>query len=249
MLAFRYSKLRLTLLAISLGLSLPALAKVQVATDTVGRNLAIAGSIVVVEPDIELTEMTAGGLQEPRRQWSEDARRLFPAEVHRLLAEKRSAQRTDFRVPGDLDPTSRLGQILRLNQAVALSIAQYSQAGSILATKKDASGKPRMDWTLGTGVAELQAATGADYALFTYIRDSYASSGRKTLRVLGVLAGVAMGGYMDIGGGQQVGVATLVDLRTGRVVWFNLMERQSGDLRDEPGTRATVAQMLSGLPL
>jgi hypothetical protein len=247
--SFRAPNPRLVLVLLLMGLAVPGLAQVRVATDVGGQRLTIRGSIVVVEPDIELTEMTAGGLQEPRKQWSESARRLFPAEVHRLLAEKRSVQRPDFRPPGDLDPSSRLGQILRLNQAVALSIAQYSQPGSILATKKDASGKPLMDWTLGSGVTELQAATRADYALFTYIRDSYASSGRKTLRILGVLAGAAMGSYMDIGGGQQVGVATLVDLRSGRVVWFNLMQRQSGDLRDEAGTRATVAQMLEGLPL
>jgi hypothetical protein len=69
------------------------------------------------------------------------------------------------------------------------------------------------------------------------------------LRILGMLAGAAMGSYMDIGGGMQIGVATLVDLRTGRVVWFNLMARQSGDLRDQPGTKTTVTQMLKDLPL
>jgi hypothetical protein len=58
-----------------------------------------------------------------------------------------------------------------------------------------------------------------------------------------------MGGYVDIGGGQQVGVATLVDLRTGQVVWFNLMSNQSGDLRDAEGAAETVEDMLSGLPL
>ena len=65
---------------------------------------------------------------------------------------------------------------------------------------------------------------------------------------LGMLAGAAMGSYLDIGGGVQLGVATLVDLRTGQVVWFNLMARQSGDLRSPEGTRATVGQMLKGLP-
>ena len=38
---------------------------------------------------------------------------------------------------------------------------------------------------------------------------------------------------MDIGGGDQVGVALLVDLRTRQVVWYNLMANQRGDLRDE----------------
>jgi hypothetical protein len=80
--------------------------------------------------------------------------------------------------------------------------------------------------------------------LFTYIRDSYTSGGRKALRIASLLL---LGG--DIGGGQQVGVTTLVDLRTGQVVWFNYLARQTGDLRDEQGARATVQDMLKGLPL
>ncbi len=249
MTAPRFSLKSLPFYLLALVLAFPAAAQVRTATGANGQKITITGSIVVVEPDIELSLLTAGGLQEPNKEWSDAARRLYPAEVRHLLAGRKPAQAPDFLVPKDLDPASRMGQILRLNQAVALSIGQYSQPGSALATKKDpVTGKPQMDWTLGLGVAELRTATGADYALFTYIRDSYASGGRTALRFLGMLAGAAMGSYLDIGGGMQIGVATLVDLRTGQVVWFNLMARQSGDLRSEEGTRATVGQMLKGLP-
>lgn len=227
-----------------------AQAQGQTATDAQGHAVVAQGSIVIVQPDIELSLLTTGGMSEPRKEWSEAARALYPQAVHALLDTRHVTVRADFRVPDGLDPASRLGQILRLNQAVALSIAQYSQPYSVLATKKDpATGKPRLDWSLGPGVAELRDATGADYALFTYIRDSYASDGRKALRVLGILAGAAMGGFADIGGGRQIGVATLVDLHSGKVVWFNLMQRGSGDLRSAEGAQATVAQMLKDLPL
>jgi hypothetical protein len=216
----------------------------RVATDEAGNPLRIAGSVVVVEPDIELTLVTAGGLQEPRREWSENARRLYPAAVARLLAVNGSDQKPDFDIPDDLPPTSRLGQVLRLNEAVAMSIAVYTRPGSYLATKNQT-----LDWTLGPGVEELRKATGADYALFTYIRDSYASEGRTALRILGFIAGAAMGTVLDIGGGQLVGVATLVDLRTGQVVWFNLLAKQSGDLREPGGADAAVAQLLGVMPL
>ena len=32
-------------------------------------------------------------------------------------------------------------------------------------------------------------------------------------------------------GGQQVGFASLVDLNSGQVVWFNRLARETGDLR------------------
>lgn len=239
-------------LALSGAACLPAMAQIRpaVATDASGNAVKVDGSIVVIEPDIELSLVTAGGLQEPRKEWSEAARRLYPQAVRNQLAAAKIAQLPDYDVPDSLDPKSRLGQIIRLNEAVAKSIAQYSAPGSALATKKDpVTGKPRMDWTLGPGVSELQEATGADYALFTYVRDSYASGGRTALRLLAMAAGAAMGSYIDIGGGLQAGVATLVDLRTGQVVWFNLMAKGSGDLRDEKGARATAASLLKGLPL
>jgi hypothetical protein len=155
------------------------------------------------------------------------------------LAAANTPQKPDFTIPKDLAPDSRLGQIIRLNEAVSISVLTYTSPGNYLATK----GK-RLDWTLGPGVEELRKATGADYALFTYIRDSYTSSGRAALRVIGFLL---FGG--DVGGGAQVGVTTLVDLRTGQVVWFDFLSKQTGDLRDQQGAAATAASMLKGLPL
>lgn len=216
----------------------------RVATDDAGNPVRIAGTVVLVEPDIELSLVTAGGLQEPRREWSEAARRLYPRAASEILAARGTATAPDFDLPDDLDARSRLGQVVRLNEAVALSIAVYTRPGSFLATK----GR-RLDWTLGEGVSELHEATGADYALFTYVRDSYTGGGRVALRALAFLAGASVGQIVDIGGGQQIGVATLVDLRTGQVVWFNLIANQTGDLRDEDGAMETARVLLSGLPL
>lgn len=212
----------------------------RVATDANGNPLRVSGSVVIIEPDIELSEVLAGGVQEPRKEWSETARRLYPAEVHRRLSAAGTRQVPDYDIPDDLPADSRLLQILRLNEAVSFSILAYTSPGNQLATKR---GK-RLDWTLGPGVEALQKTTGADYALFTYVRDSYTSSGRAALRVAALLL---FGG--DIGGGRQIGVTTLVDLHTGQVVWFNFLTKQTGDLRDQPGAEATAAQMLKDVPL
>jgi hypothetical protein len=217
-----------------------AASKNRVATDANGQPVHISGTVVMIEPDIELSEVLAGGVEEPRREWSERARRMYPEEVHRRLQSGGVQAMPDYDVPDTLPADTRLGQVLRLNQAVSMSILAYTSPGNQLATK------PRhgLDWTLGPGAEELRKVTGADYALFTYIRDSYTSGGRKALRIASLLL---LGG--DIGGGRQFGVTTLVDLRTGQVVWFNYLARQTGDLRDEAGARSTVEDMLRGLPL
>jgi len=145
--------------------------------------------------------------------------------------------RPDFYLPADAGPDNRLRQLQLLNQAVSMSILEYGGRGSRLRSKHG-----KFDWSLGPGVAELRQATGADYALFTYIRDSYTSGGRVAMRLIGL---VLLGG--DIGGGVQIGLASLVDLRTGQVVWHNLLIDQAGDLRDPAGARETAGDLLRGI--
>ncbi|MGH8108025.1 MAG: hypothetical protein ACREO1_04805 [Arenimonas sp.] len=228
--------------ALLLLLSFDALAYTQsrVLKGPDGKPVKIEGSVVMIEPNIELSEVLAGGVQEPRQAWSETARRLYPQAVKNRINNGRIKQLPDFMIPKDLEPSSRLGQVIRLNYAVSSSILISTMPGGQLATKK---GK-QLDWSFGPGVEEIRKQTGADYALFTYVRDSYTSGGQAALRIIGILL---LGG--DIGGGQQIGVTTLVDLRTGQVVWFNFLAKQTGDLRDEKGAAATAQSMLKGFPL
>ncbi len=213
--------------------------QVRTAKDDAGKPLVVSGSVVLVEPDIELYEVLAGGAEEPRKAWTEAARRLYPHMARELLATRGMAVAPDVMRLTEGGRDDHLRQLSLLNQAVSISILQYgrsSKSGGL----RNKHGK--FDWTLGPGVDELRKVTGADYALFTYIRDSYTSGGRAAMRVVGVLL---LGG--DIGGGYQVGLASLVDLRTGQVVWHNRLIDQAGDLRDESGARKTVGDLLKGL--
>jgi hypothetical protein len=210
--------------------------QVRTAQDPAGKPLRINGSVVLVEPDIELYAVGAGGVQEPRKAWTESARQLWPQAVRELLQAQGIALKSDFVFPPDAGPENHLRQLQLLNQAVSISILAYGRRDTL----RNKHGK--FDWTLGPGVADLRQATGADYALFTYIRDSYTTGGRAAMRVIGFLL---LGG--DIGGGVQVGLASLVDLRTGQVVWHNLLLDQTGDLRDPAGARETAGDLLKGI--
>ena len=213
--------------------------QVRTARDPTGAPVAISGRVVLVEPDIELYEVLAGGAQEPRRAWTDTARALYPRMARATLEARGLEVVPDFPLPTAADDPLR--QLYLLNQAVSISVLQYSRAGTSpsggLRNKRG-----QFDWTLGPGVAALREATGADYALFTYVRDSYSSGGRVAMRVIGFLL---LGG--DVGGGYQIGLASLVDLRTGQVVWHNLLVDQTGDLRDEAGARETTEDLLKGL--
>lgn len=227
-------------LACCLLLNACASTQTRVVKDETGQPLTIGGSVVLVEPDMELYEVLAGGAQEPRKVWTDTARRLYPQAARDILGRRGMTVVPDFALPPAISNEDPLRQLMLLNQAVSISILQYSRSGSSpnsgLRNKRG-----KFDWTLGPGVKALHDATGADYALFTYVRDSYTSGGRAAMRVIGF---VLLGG--DIGGGYQIGLASLVDLRTGQVIWHNLLVDQAGDLRDEAGARETAEDLLKG---
>ena len=50
-------------------------------------------------------------------------------------------------------------------------------------------------------------------------------------------------------GGAQVGYASLVDLNTGRVLWFNRLLRGRGDLREADKAAETVNALLEEFPV
>ena len=81
-----------------------------------------------------------------------------------------------------------------------------------------------------------------DYALFLHAEDSFASTGRIALQVLGVAGCIVGFCAPNIGGGGQFAYASLVDLHTGEVVWFNVLQAGTqvaginiGDIRKPEG--------------
>ncbi|AVP97633.1 hypothetical protein C7S18_10675 [Ahniella affigens] len=212
-------------------------AEFEVARDLSGK------SVVLVEPSIQLYEMQASGLMEPRADWTRAARRDLPAAIHDILRARQAALKPEYRVPPELDTDAQIRQVLALNEAVINTIYTHSYLHVPLPTRGVAR-KKALSWTLGPGVAAIRDATGADYMLNVIVRDSYTSGGRAALMIA---AAVLQLGILQ--GGQQYGIATLVDLHTGDVVWFNVMSDSLGDLRDPKGTRETADKLLKGMPL
>lgn len=197
--------------------------------------LGRGAEVLIVEPDIELSELLGSGVQQPRADWTQAARTHVESAIDAELG-RRGARLSQYRQPQDPELAGRQRQAILLHEAVGTSILIHRHFGVPLPHKGKA-----FDWTLGPGVRALDPD--ARYALFVFVRDSYASGGRKAMMAVGLLLGVG------VSLGQQIGFASLVDLNDGRVVWFNLLSSQTGDLRDAEGARASVAKLLDGVPL
>ncbi len=190
--------------------------------------------LLLMPVDVELSLLTAGGIKEPNAQWTANARRHIAGAV-RQIVKRHNARVVKY---GGARIRPKHVQIVKLHGAVGGAILTHKyMRGRALPTKEG-----KFDWTLGRSVNALRKQYNADHALFMFVRDSYASSGRKAAIVVSSL----LGGNMQ--GGRQVGFASLVNLRSGHVVWFNLLARGNGDLRTAEAARETVGQLLAGLP-
>jgi hypothetical protein len=204
--------------------------------------------LLVLRPDVTVGSLTTGGMVEPRADWTDQARASIVAALRaQQVARGGKVTIIEHRneLPG-VDP-QELADVERLNAAVDDSIALHKYLGDYLPTKRG----NRLDWTLGEDAVRLGQKTGYDYALFLHAEDQVASGGRIALGVLG-LAGCIVGFCApNVGGQQQLDYASLVDLRTGDVVWFNVVLAQSqvpgirfGDLRTPQGAEQMVERLL-----
>jgi hypothetical protein len=195
--------------------------------------------ILVVQPDINLGELTAGGLVEPRADWTTAAKGFVGTRLNAFLARKKVAAAE----PGDFTDPHEV-QLTKLHDAVGGEIIVHIVANIELPNKKNA-----LNWTLGPGAAVLRDHYGADYALFMHVNDTYSSAGRKALEAGAFVACVITSICVIPGGGNQVAFVSLVDLRTGQIVWFNFRTDESGDLRNDKDASKFVEALLKDIPL
>ncbi|EJL34757.1 hypothetical protein PMI01_01450 [Caulobacter sp. AP07] len=196
---------------------------------------ATGARVLIVQPDIELSLLTVTGLSEPRADWSGQARDNIKQELKAATIGKSHTFR-------ELDPAAveepRIAQLLRLHEAVGSSIQGFNYGLYKLPTKKS------FDWTLGSGAQTLGQTYDADYALFTFSRGAFSSGGRKAAMVGAALLGVS------IPTAHQTAFVSLVDLKTGKVVWYNFaVAGTDSDMRDPEGAKTFAKALLKDAPL
>lgn len=204
--------------------------------------------LLVLRPDVSVGSLTTGGMVQPRADWTDEAR----SSIVKALNVQQSARGGNVTIVEHRNGVAgvneqELADFERLNAAVDQAIVDHKYLGEYLPTKR---GKG-LEWTLGSDAVKLGQRTGYDYVLFLHAEDEVASGGRIALGVLG-LAGCFIGFCApNVGGQQQLDYASLVDLRTGKVVWFNVVTAGSeipgikfGDLRTPEGAAQMIDRLL-----
>ncbi len=188
--------------------------------------------IALMPLDVELSLLTASGINEPKSEWTEAAKGFIKASAEDYFSTNEVGIVDGSNIEGE-----ELVDVLSLHEVVGPTIMLHHY-GIKLPSKRG-----ELDWSLGDEAAVLGEALAADYGLFVYVRDSYASGGRMALQVVAAIGGVG------IQGGMQIGFASLVDLRTGNIVWFNRLVSATGDLRKADPAEKTMKKLLKDFPL
>ncbi len=197
-------------------------------------------TIVLMRPDTDVGELAAGGVPQPNADWTSAAR----ANLAEALEADAKAKKLDLKVIAEQtgDSAQIVADYTALHQAIADAIIQHKYYGAKLPTKKD-----KFDWTMGPGAQKLADLSGGNYALFLFTRDNFASASRKSMQVAGML-GCLVGFCVIVGGGKHVAYASLVELSSGNIVWFNVLRGSKGDVREKDGATGMVTAIMASMP-
>ena len=190
--------------------------------------------ILLMPPDIKYYLLTAGGVPEPNAEWTEAAQENFAEAIQNYA----TSIGTDLKILDKRNLSQSEIQYEELHSAVGYTIINNYFGMAKLPSKNGA-----FDWTLGPDIKEIGEQHDADYALFVFYRDYQASGGRVAFAIL---AAAATGAASSLG--SESGFASLVDLNTGDIVWFNVVNAGSGELRKKEGAAAAVNSLFKDIP-
>jgi hypothetical protein len=186
-------------------------------------KLATLKRIAIAPPDVEVREISAGGVPEVRDDWT--------AQVATTLGGALAAA-SGFAPP--VAPAAMSADELKEVQAL-IRLITVNHLTFLFGPKEFSPTERPLTYALGRIDALADAAGGADALLFVFARDAYSSAGRKAL--------VALGFAMPA---PAVASAMLVE-RDGTVEWFNYHFTENTDLRTTEGARALGGELLKGL--
>ena len=104
--------------------------------------------------------------------------------------------------------------------------------------------KEEFNWSLGKKIKLLKNEYKTDYAIFIFFRDQYSSTERV---IYNIVTAVLFPGIIPVGG-SQLAFASLVDLRDGKIIWFNGYYRSFGDVRNLEDAKNTIDKLFEKFP-
>jgi hypothetical protein len=193
--------------------------------------------IILLRPDIGVTELTTGGLDETKADWANAARSSMVKAMKDAMEDR---GQTMVEMP---DLKGKEAEILNNYRALFKIVAEQAIGNNLFPSDPLPLHKGRFNWTLGPGISDLaRQAGGGDFALIFQTTDSYRSNSRGSAEAV---ASVMQESIPQL---LHHGVAALVDLKSGDIVWMMLDGKMSGDVRTADGAVRRTSELLREFP-
>jgi hypothetical protein len=197
--------------------------------------------VALLPVDVDVYEMSAGGLREEVPHWSERAEQNVRSAL--LVSRDETGgccvSRTVDTSTLDAEERAALEEHLALF-GVVVSNVLWTGLPQNSAWKFKAE---HFDYTLGDGLRFLKEKYDVDAGLIILGEDVVSTAGRKATAVVGAAFGVA------VPLGHSVLIGGLVDFKTGDLLWMNhSVSTGSTDLRDPTSCRSFARALLRGYP-
>ena len=190
--------------------------------------------ILLMPIDIEICELTIAGICEPNASWTKESKKNIILGFEEILKNKNAS----LNKYNKKDQNNEIVQLIKLHTQMGLEIINNEYDSMELPTKEN------FDWSIGNKVKLLKKKHKSDYAIFIFFRDQYSSTQRV---IYNIVTAILFPGIIPIGG-SQLAFASLVNLNTGDIVWFNGYYRSVGDVRDLKSARDTVSKIFEEFP-
>lgn len=196
--------------------------------------------VVLIPAEVNVIEISAGGIPEPVQEWSEQASKNLTEAVHREAGAGAPFAVVDLPA---LTPWEQdiLKTHLAMYETVVASINDYALSSDTLWKERTAE----LHYTLGPGLSFLQEKTGASAAMLIVGEDSVLTGGRLLL----MAASALVFGFPAVPPGYSYFAAGLVDLGTGDLLWHNFdWNIARRDLRKPEDANGLVSEVLAAFP-
>jgi hypothetical protein len=197
--------------------------------------------VVLLPVDVDVYEMSAGGVKEEVPEWSSTAESNIR---NALLVSKDAGGKCCVTRQVDsssLTPDER--EILEEHLALFNTVVLNALWASLPVNTAWHFKTGHFDYTLGDGLSFLKTKYGLDAGLVIVGEDVVSSAGRKTTAVVGAMFGIAvpLGHSLLMGG--------LVDFTTGDLLWMNHEISTGGtDLRDPDSCMKLARRLMEDYP-
>jgi hypothetical protein len=195
--------------------------------------------ILLVEPDIQMHEVSAGGVVEKVDDWSKEASGYAVDAITHVVEANHLFELVRAPALTDADKTA-------LEQHTALyalvSGSAYGAKHSQYSAWRDRAAQ--FDYTLGPGLTALSEHNQVDAAVFLVGTDYISTAGRKAAMAFGIVAAAFTGVMLVPTSAPAFLSVGVVDMRTGEVLWYSSDIRTgSANLRDP----AVMKSLMDGL--